>query len=203
MAQITVPLFYLQFIDDWPSVILAKMNNCLPEGILLDLEITHIFLHPTYAKRAWAASPSLNKNALPDPVSIPKRKGSSRWSVHRPAFPGEQWPGRPLLGVWTGWADTLSSTLFSQICHLLKGTPKGLRPNLRGFMCLLSWLHPLSKTSFLFIYLFIYWKKTSFLISRPLCVFTAMFSPQWSMTHAGPSKGVSARETGLRIGSLL
>ena len=170
------------------------MNNCPSKGILLDLEIIHIFLYPTYAKRAWAASPSLNKNAPPDPVSIPKRrKGSSRWSVHRPTFPGEQWPGRPLLGV-TGWQhlhETCSLWLyFSRSASLLKGTPKGLRPNLRGFVSPLSWLHPLS--------------KTSFLVSRPLCVFTAVFSPQWSMTHAGLQReSQQEKQSGLRIGSLL
>lgn len=96
-----MPLFYLQFIDDWPSVILAKMNNCLPKGILLDLEIIHIFLYPTYAKRAWAASPSLNKNAPPDPVSIPKRKGSSGdLSIDQHSWGAVAWEATPGSVAW-------------------------------------------------------------------------------------------------------
>ena len=122
--------------------------------------------------------PSLREKALQGDLSIDQH--SLR----------EQWPGRSLLGAWTGWADTLSSTLFSQICQLLKGTSKGLRPNLRGFRCLLSWLHPLSQTSFLFIYLFIYLlEKDIFFNLKTTLHFYSRVQPPVKHDSCGAFKG--------------
>lgn len=144
------------------------MNHCLPKSILLDLEIIHLFFHPTYTKRAWvAASLSLNVNAPPHPIYIPKKEGPSRWSVHSPGLPREQCPSLMLM-CWQHITQPHAPwPCFPRSASLLKGTPQGLRPILRDFVSTLSWFSPLS--------------KMSFFIWTPVCIFTRVLSPQWSM----------------------
>lgn len=49
-------------------------------------------LYPTYTKRAWAASLSLNVTSSSDPTSIPRREDSTKRSASRLHSPGSSAP---------------------------------------------------------------------------------------------------------------